>query len=134
MSSELAHQEFAELKAEVADLKANPATEVAGLKSDNSDVRAETRVTKHDVANLRDMFAGLGQRIDKLDEKLASKIDALTIQLTGLNLQLQRGLGFFAGVSAVVTIAGGFLLALAPSKRSAGPCCWCLAYMSAVSP
>lgn len=120
MSNEVAHQEFAELKAEVAGLRANLATEVASLKTDIAEMRTETRVTKHDVGNLREMFAGLGQRIEKVEDKLVGKIDALALQITGLNLKQERGLGFVAGVTAAVTVAGGALLALAKILFGAG--------------
>lgn len=42
-------------------------TELSPLKVDIARVDAETRVTKHDVSNLRYMFSGLGVRLDRLD-------------------------------------------------------------------
>lgn len=101
------HQEMTSLRAE--------------LKGDYAKLEAEVRVTKHDVKNLHDMFSGLGVRIDKLDEKIAGKIDALAEKLTGVNVQQARGLGFFAGVSAVITIAGGIILTLAKLLFGAHP-------------
>lgn len=106
--------DLAGLKSDMAGLKADLASEVAGLKADIADVKAETRVTKHDVVNLRDMFAGLGHRLDKLEDKIIGKIETI-------NMTQARGLGFFAGVSAVVTIAGGFMLALAKMLFGHGP-------------
>lgn len=105
------------MQQEMAELK----SDVAGLKVDIARVEAETRVTKHDVANLKEMFSGLGVRIDRLDEKLVNKLEILSDRLTGLNLKQERGLGFFAGVSAVITIAGGFLLAVAKLLFGANP-------------
>lgn len=97
------------MQQELADLK----NDVAGLKVDIARVEAETRVTKHDVGNLKEMFSGLGLRIDRLDEKLVSKLESLADRLTTLNIKQERGLGFFAGMGAVVTVVGGFLLAVA---------------------
>lgn len=103
------HQELSELK-----------NEVAGLKVDIADVRAEIRVTKHDVAGLATQQIAIGQRLDKLEERIVGKIEGLTDKLTGLNLRQERGVGFFAGVSAVVTFSGGFLL-LAVKLLFGGP-------------
>jgi septal ring factor EnvC (AmiA/AmiB activator) len=88
-------------------------TEIAGLKSDIAKLETETRVTKHDVQNLREMFAGLGHRIEKLDEKLGGKIDALSEKIGSVNLSQQRSAGFVAGVIAAASIAAGALLFLA---------------------
>lgn len=92
------HQELAALKAEVS-----------GLKVDIADVKAETRVTKHDVANLSTQFNAIGHRLEKLEDKLGAKIDALAERLTGVNLQQARGIGFFAGMGAVATVAVSFI-------------------------
>lgn len=87
-------------------------TELSPLKVDIARVDAETRVTKHDVSNLRYMFSGLGVRLDRLDEKLTGKLEPLSDQFNGLNLKQERGLGSFAGMASDFTIAGGCLFAL----------------------
>lgn len=97
-----------DVQQELAEIKA----EVANLKVDITRVEAEVRVTKHDVASLRQDQVAIVNRIDKLEERIVGKIELLTEKLTGVNLKQERGLGFFAGVSAVITIAGGFLLAI----------------------
>lgn len=86
--------------------------DVASLKVDVADLRAETRVTKHDVANLSGKIDAAGARLEKMDDRLGAKMDVLTERLTGINLKQERGLGFFAGMAAVFTVAGGFILAL----------------------
>lgn len=95
------------------------------------------RVVKHDRAN--DAQAQLGferslermekkqdkfdERFEKLEEKLGGKIeenhkvindkiDALKDSLAAVNLKQERGVGFFAGVAAVFTVAITIILFL----------------------
>ena len=87
--------------------------ELNDLRAKVADVDADVRVTKHAVANLQMSQASLGGKIDKMEEKLAAKIDNLTAQINVINTTQARGLGFFAGVSFIVVSAGGVLIAIA---------------------
>lgn len=59
------------------------------------ELRADMRTVKHDVANL------------------SGKMDALSAQISAVNTQQQRGLGFFAGAAFILVSAGGILLTFA---------------------
>ena len=86
--------------------------EILGLKTDVANLRAEVRVTKHDVANVAAAQSGLGSRLDRMEERIGNKIEGLAEKIGVVNTQQARGLGFFAGMAFVVTAAGGLLLAL----------------------
>ena len=98
-------QELASLKDEVHSLKVDLNDKIGKLDT-------EVRIVQHDYVQLKDMINGVGARVEKVEERISGKIDALAEKLAGVNMQQARGIGFFAGVSAVITIAGGLLLAL----------------------
>lgn len=97
-----------EVEQQMAELKA----EFANLKTKFAECEADVRVTKHEVKNMHQMMSGLGTRLDKVEDRVLAKIDSLADKLTGVGMQQARGLGFFAGVAAVITGAGSLLLAL----------------------
>lgn len=60
---------------------------------DIGSLQADMRTVKHDVAGV------------------SSKIDGLSMQISNLAQGQSRGLGFFAGASAVLTLCGAFIIA-----------------------
>lgn len=78
-----------------------------------SSMETEVRVVKHDVANMQMNSQGLLTRLDKVEERVGAKIDALVAGVAAITVKQERGAGFFAGMAAVVTFSGGALLALA---------------------
>lgn len=57
-------------------------------------LETDVRTLKHDVGSV------------------STKIDGLSNQISQINNQQSKGLGFFAGASAVVTLFGGVLIAI----------------------
>lgn len=71
------------------------------------------RTARHATNNLSQQMIALHGRIDKHEEKVGGKIDVLVEKLSGITTTQARGLGFFAGVTAVIGVVGGFLLFMA---------------------
>lgn len=65
------------------------------MARDVGSLQADMRTVKHDVA------------------QVSQKIDGISNQITAMNTQRARGLGFFAGAAFIVTTFGGLLLAAA---------------------
>ncbi len=108
---------------------------VHGLDTKFGELNTEVHVTKHNVNNMKQSQDGFALKIDKMEERLGGKIEALgntmesrvgrqiddlytkfnalTDKFSQLNTQHARGAGFFAGMAAVVTVAGALLLTLA---------------------
>ena len=61
---------------------------------DVSEMKADMRTVKHDVANIQQQLMGLDRA------------------LSGIKTQQARGLGFFAGAAFIITAAGGLLITM----------------------
>lgn len=66
-----------------------------GIARDIGGLQADMRTVKHDLAGV------------------SGKIDSLSNMISKVNTQQARGLGFFAGVAFILTVAGGLLIAAA---------------------
>lgn len=91
---------------ELAQVRAD----IAILRDKLGEVEAETRVTKHAVANVQQSQVAINGRLDKFEEKIGGKLDLLSEKISCINTQQQRGFGFAAGVAFVVTACGTILL------------------------
>ncbi len=89
-----------------------------------ADMEADVRVVKHDVKNMQQSNQGLATKLDRLENRVGEKIDAvkdgmanrfetLTEKVAAINVQQARGAGFFAGIAAVITVCSGLVLGIA---------------------
>lgn len=62
---------------------------------DIGEMKADVRTVKHDLANIQQGMIGLNEKLNSLSN------------------QQNRGLGFFAGASMIITVFGGLLLVAA---------------------
>lgn len=76
-------------------------------------LETEVRVVKHDLNNNTQASQGLGNKLEKIEERMGAKIDQLSEKVSALNVKQERGAGFFAGMAAVVTFCGGALIGIA---------------------
>lgn len=117
----------AEMQQQIARLEG----EMSGIKKDVAEVMAETRVTKHAVANMQLTQTAFTMRLDKVEEKILTKIDTLASefgkdckelgsQIAAVNIKHERGAGFFAGMAGLATVAGGVLLFIAKMLFAGG--------------
>jgi len=74
----------------------------ANTRTDIADVKAEVRIVKHDQASTQMIVGGFSARLDKFEERIGNKLDAITGQQ-------HRGAGFIAGIMAAGTVCVGFL-------------------------
>ncbi len=88
------HREFAEMRNKVGELDGT------------------VRVVKHSVANMQMAQQGIAARFDKLEERIGDKIDTLSDKVSAINTQQARGVGFFAGIAAVIMASGAVLVFL----------------------
>ncbi len=90
-----------EMQADIARLE----NVMSSLRDKVSDMDRDLGVTKHAVANVQQ------SQIDTLSDKLGSINTDLRQDVNAINTQQARGMGFFAGMAAVATVAMGLLLA-----------------------
>lgn len=86
--------------------------QLTDLSKEVGDLKGSVRVVKHDVANMQMAQIGFGTKLEKVEDRLGSKIDNLSTQLGAVNLKQERGFGFFAGMGFVIVSCGGLLLAV----------------------
>lgn len=98
----------AEMQNVIAELKA----EVTATRQEVGKLDTEIRVTKHDVDNVKQMLSGFGTRLEKCEERLAQKIEALGERFAALNVRQERGVGYVTGIMAAATAAGAILIFL----------------------
>lgn len=115
--TEMLEKDVATLRQEVSSLRADLTSQISKLETG-------IRVAKHDVTNLDAKFAGLAKtfekfeekvdkRFDKFEERLGLKLDLFGEKLGTINTQQARGLGYFAGIASVITVAGTAMLTFA---------------------
>lgn len=86
--------------------------ELGDVKLQVSKVEAEVRVTKHDVANMQMGLTGFAARFDKFQDSISTKLDGMSDRLAALNVKQEKGVSFFAGMAAVISITAGFIIML----------------------
>jgi chromosome segregation ATPase len=108
--------------------------EVSRLRDEVSDLKATTRVTKHDVGNLGAKVDFIYTRFDKLEEqikgelknardefsremraiteKIVSETKILSGEISNINTRQDRTAGFYAGVVAAASFSIGIIGAL----------------------
>lgn len=86
--------------------------DVGNVKLQISKMEAEVRVTKHDVANIQMGLTGFSARFDKFQDTMGSKMDALAEKMSALNIKQEKGVSFFAGMAAVISVSAGFIIML----------------------
>lgn len=94
------------------------------LSSEIAATKEIARVAKHDQAQTAQAVYALDLRLtklqdkteagfEKLGDKLADEIKALSSQISLINVQQGKSAGFYAGVAAVMTLAVTIIMALA---------------------
>lgn len=82
-----------------------------------TEMEAELRVTKHEVKNLHMENISLAGKVEKFEDRMGKKIEDLGEKLgdkiNNINMQQQRGLGFFAGAAFIVTSGIAAIVAMA---------------------
>lgn len=116
--------DMADLKAEFASLKDKVTSLESEMTRQYSNLEAEVRITKHDVINLTQMLNGFSARMEKMEERLAQKIDGISADFTkevrtlaagiaAVNVKQERGTAYVAGVMCAAGVVGGMLMLLA---------------------
>lgn len=77
-----------------------------------SKVETEVRVAKHDMANLSTAFGAHAVNMQRMEDVLTSKLEQIAKDLKTVTISHTKGLGFFAGIMAVIGVASGLVLLL----------------------
>lgn len=95
--------------------------ELSGIKDKLGGLETETRISKHDIKNVQQSLVGYSIRFDKFEERITTSLNKLSEQITAQNAKQERGAGFFAGVGAVIVVAGGVFMFLGKLLFSGHP-------------
>jgi hypothetical protein len=96
-------------QAAIAALRSEMSERFSVMAKENAANEGTLRVIKHDVANLQAAQGGIVGRMDKLEDRLGSKIDDLKLQITTLHIKHEKGVGFYAGLAVAFTTSAGVI-------------------------